>query len=308
MVRMRGLAAAGKLWSPRIYVAGDWRQYPEQSVARNLAAYQVAGYDFIKLHGETGALLDSIATAAHLLGIPFMGHVEDSVPHALAVHYASIEHLTGYPGAGISPNDTLTLADTTRLPELIAATQRAGVWNCPTQGLYELWDTDPETWPERQYGPSIAQTLQKADAATVLWWRLRRRIIKALQDEGAGLLLGTDAPLVPFGFGVHRELQALVRAGLTPYQALATGTRNVAAYFGQLHEEGTVAVGKRADLVLLTGNPLNDITHTMNPAGVMVNGRWLSRATIDRGLAAAAAKLAAARKAEAAQRKQGAAP
>jgi adenine deaminase len=112
-----------------------------------------------------------------------------------------------------------------------------------------------------------------------------------------------------YGFGVHRELQALVRAGLTPYQALATGTRNVAAYFGNLRTEGTVAVGKRADLVLLTGNPLDDITHTMNPAGVMVNGRWLSRAAIDRGLAAAAAAFAArTRKAKAAERKQGAAP
>jgi imidazolonepropionase-like amidohydrolase len=120
----------------------------------------------------------------------------------------------------------------------------------------------------------------------------KRQVIRALQAAGAGLLSGTDGPDVPFmvctlpGFTLHRELAALVWAGLTPYQALATSTRNVAAYFGTLDESGTVAVGKRADLVLLDGNPLVDISQTMHIAGVMLNGRWLSRATLDRRLAA----------------------
>jgi imidazolonepropionase-like amidohydrolase len=99
-------------------------------------------------------------------------------------------------------------------------------------------------------------------------------------------LTGTDAPtlfLVP-GFSLQRELQAFVTAGLTPYQALVASTRNVARYFGTLHESGTVAVGKRADLVLLRGNPLQDIAQTQAPAGVMVNGRWIARAEIDERL------------------------
>jgi imidazolonepropionase-like amidohydrolase len=74
---------------------------------------------------------------------------------------------------------------------------------------------------------------------------LRRRLIKALHDGGVGLLLGSDAPQtynVP-GFSIHRELEVLVGAGLTPYQALETGTRNVAAFFGTLKEAGTIEVG-----------------------------------------------------------------
>jgi imidazolonepropionase-like amidohydrolase len=118
---------------------------------------------------------------------------------------------------------------------------------------------------------------------------LRRRIIKALHDGGAGLLLGSDAPQVwnvP-GFSIHRELTTYVAAGLTPFQALATGTRNVAVHTGTLQRAGTIEAGKRADLVLLDGNPLQDITHTGRIAGVVIAGRWLARAELDRRLASA---------------------
>lgn len=115
---------------------------------------------------------------------------------------------------------------------------------------------------------------------------LRRRLIRALHDGGAGLLLGSDAPQVwnvP-GFSIHRELATYVAAGLTPYAALATGTRNVAAHFGTLDRAGTIEPGKRADLVLLDGNPLQDIANTSRIAGVMIGGRWLSKREIDERL------------------------
>jgi imidazolonepropionase-like amidohydrolase len=76
-----------------------------------------------------------------------------------------------------------------------------------------------------------------------------------------------------------------VAAGLTPYEALATGTRNVAAFLGNQSEAGTVEAGKRADLILLDGNPLTDISNVSLRAGVMVGGWWLPKAEIDRRLA-----------------------
>jgi imidazolonepropionase-like amidohydrolase len=120
--------------------------------------------------------------------------------------------------------------------------------------------------------------------------QVRRKLIKALHAGGAGLLLGSDAPQiynVP-GFSVHRELAALVAAGLTPYQALETGTRNVAVFFGTLSTSGTIGVGKRADLVLLDANPLLDVGNTTRRAGVMLRGRWLPRTEIETRLAAIA--------------------
>jgi imidazolonepropionase-like amidohydrolase len=104
------------------------------------------------------------------------------------------------------------------------------------------------------------------------------------------LLVGTDhGLLVEDVITVHDELQDLVSAGLTPYQALSAGTRNVANYFGTLDETGTVAPGKRADLVLLNGSPLENIQNTRRPAGVMIGGRWVAREQLDRRLAATGA-------------------
>ena len=104
------------------------------------------------------------------------------------------------------------------------------------------------------------------------------------------MLLGTDhapvcdttqKPAYRAGAATRLELVALVNAGLTPYEALATGTVNVAKYFETLAETGTVEVGKRADLVLLNSNPLQTFDGLVRPAGVMLGGRWLSRADLD---------------------------
>jgi imidazolonepropionase-like amidohydrolase len=113
-----------------------------------------------------------------------------------------------------------------------------------------------------------------------------------LYNGGVGFLLGSDAPQVwnvP-GFSIRRELAYMVDAGLTPYQALETGTRNVARFFGTESTRGTIAEGKRADLVLLDGNPLTDIGNVGRQAGVMVGGRWLSPEEIARRLATMEAK------------------
>jgi imidazolonepropionase-like amidohydrolase len=129
------------------------------------------------------------------------------------------------------------------------------------------------------------QQIPQADRAKLLG--LRRRFVKALHDAGVPFALGSDAPQfwnVP-GFSAHRELRALVDAGLTPYQALRTGTKNVSTYFGTESTTGTVGAGKRADLVLLDANPLENIDNSTRIAGVMVNGRWLAKADIDKRLA-----------------------
>jgi len=116
---------------------------------------------------------------------------------------------------------------------------------------------------------------------------LRRKLIKALQAGGVGIALGSDSPQywnAP-GFSLNRELASYVAAGLTPYQALSTGTRNIARFLGNEAEAGTIAVGKRADLILLDANPLADIKNISRKAGVMLGGKWLPKEEIERQLA-----------------------
>ena len=189
--------------------------------------------------------------------------------------------------------------DQSKLPALVRATRAAGVWNVPTQVLMENLIAVPAAElarrPELRYVPdstvakwtemrnTIMQETGSTPASARTMLETRRRLIRELHKAGAGLLLGSDAPQVwnvP-GFSTHRELEVLVAAGLTPWQALETGTRNVARYFGTMKDTGTIEPGKRADLVLLDADPLADIRNTTRRAGVMLRGRWLSQGEIE---------------------------
>ena len=105
---------------------------------------------------------------------------------------------------------------------------------------------------------------------------------KALHDAGAPLLLGTDTPnpFVPTGAAVHEELALLVQAGLSPFEALRTGTAAVGEFLSD-STVGTIAAGRSADLVLLEGNPLDDIQTTREISGVVLRGRWYTRDSLD---------------------------
>jgi imidazolonepropionase-like amidohydrolase len=122
---------------------------------------------------------------------------------------------------------------------------------------------------------------------------LRDRMLAALYRAGARLLLGSDSPQVYSvpGFSLAHELRAMVGAGLPIYTVLEAATRGPAEYFGQTTEFGMVAVGLRADLILLDGNPLEDVRNVHRQAGVMLRGCWLPKAEIDRRLGQIAAKF-----------------
>ena len=109
------------------------------------------------------------------------------------------------------------------------------------------------------------------------------RIVGILHQEGAPLLVGTDTSvrLVVQGFSIHEELSNLVDAGLTPYEALRCATSEAARFLGQSGEWGTVAVGKRADLILVQGNPLAEIESLQDLEAIFVNGFHLTRSDLD---------------------------
>jgi hypothetical protein len=228
---------------------------------------------------------------------------------ALEAKYWTIDHIDGYIEALAKPGATegqlfginlIGQVDESRIPSLVAQTKAAGTWIVPTQVLIESWYGPEDVaamqkWLEMKYVDSedlsqwVANKRKNVEAYSAdhrqRYIALRRRLIKALHDGGVGILLGSDAPQiwnVP-GFSIHREIATYVAAGLTPYQALATGTRAVAAHFN-LDRAGIVDTGKQADLVLLDANPLQDIANTSKIAGVMIGGRWLPKSEIDKRL------------------------
>ncbi len=113
--------------------------------------------------------------------------------------------------------------------------------------------------------------------------QIRDQLLLALYEADAGLMLGADAPQIfnPPGFSAHRELQLYVEAGLTPFEALKTGTVNVAEYLGETRTSGIVASGARADLVLLSSNPLESIPFHDRIEGVISAGKYYDREELD---------------------------
>ena len=109
-------------------------------------------------------------------------------------------------------------------------------------------------YPENNY---LKNSTSKGVASSRSSDPVRKKLVKALHDAGARILLRTDYPnpfVVP-GFPIHEELQNLVEAGLRPYEAIRAGTVDAAEFLGARGEFGTVSVGVRADLILLEGNP-----------------------------------------------------
>ncbi|MDQ3698429.1 MAG: amidohydrolase family protein [Gemmatimonadota bacterium] len=334
---LRDRLAKGEILGPTLYVGApslNGNSAPTADTAAKLVrAHKAAGYDLLKIHpGLTRPAYDAMVATAREVGMTFAGHVpqEVGVRRALASRQSTIDHLDGYlegamsdsaiarlRGGGTNFADFVRSIDAGLFASLAQETKARGTWNVPTMFLWESFfgPESPEAMaqrPEMRYVSRQAVEgwqnqkrnrirLDSANAATpelaARYLALRRRMLKALADAGALLLMGTDSPQmfnVP-GFALHRELQVMSQAGLTPYQVLESGTRNVARYAAEdLKLDGafgTVAVGNRADLVLLEANPLEGVENVAKRAGVMVRGRWVPASEIEAGLAALVARM-----------------
>jgi len=312
---------SGEVFGPRLVTSGPSLNGRSVSGAvdaeRQVREQKAAGYDFIKVHpGLSNAEFSALADTANEIGMPYGGHVPVAagVRQALNKRMATIDHLDGYfaallpvsegGGGGYGGFFDVMLAgvlNADEIPGIVAATKNAQTWNVPTEVLVEqMIDNTPMTElqkrPEMRYVP--AETLKRwisskeealnergfnAETAA-LAITLRRRLILELNEAGAGLLLGSDAPQVfnvP-GFSIHRELVALVAAGLSPYEAIRTGTVAAAEFLSS--NGGIVAQGKDADLILLDANPLEDIQNSKRIHGVMLRGHWYPKAELEERL------------------------
>ncbi len=319
---LRDRASRGEIIAPTIFAAGPGlsgeRVADAEAAERTVREQHAAGYDLLKVFNMSPRVYEHMAATAHELGMPFAGHVPESVglqgaidarqssidhfdryvEYLAATHPDVDEHEPGFFGSGM-----IGLVDLDRIPAAVAATREARVWNVPTLSLVEhLASPEPAEqmirWPEMRYMPQEVldgwvrskhsfgerEDFQPEAAAQLV--DVRRQLTKALHDAGAMIALGSDAPQffnVP-GFSLHHEMEMMVNAGLTPHEVLITGTRNPAIYFGKSDEFGTVEVGQRADLVLLEANPLEDISNVQNRVGVMLRGKWLPETEIQERL------------------------
>lgn len=320
--------------APNFYVGApsiNGQSAPTPEAADSLVrAHAAAGYDLQKIHpGVSLETWDHMVDVAAEVGLPFGGHVPSDVGlvHAMETGMSTVDHLDGYvqavaaddvvaqinTGRPISLEGLVRGVDESKIAEIVQLTIDHDVYVVPTMYLWEnlYGTTDPEPFlaqPEMRYVSSEQREQWRRQAAggprgapevVEAFFDVRDRILKALADAGAPIMMGTDSPQmfnVP-GFALHREIDEMADAGMTNQQILESGTVAVGHYvrdhLGRDERFGIVAPGMRADLVLLGSNPLDDLDNLQDRVGVMVRGRWVPRDEIDAGLEALAAKHAA---------------
>jgi hypothetical protein len=295
-----------------------------------VADQKAAGYDFLKPYSRLSReAYEALAAAGKRHGMVLAGHVPTAVglTGVLAAQQHSIEHLDGYVYALVPDGVTLPEAGSTqarmraalsrldpaRLPGVVAQTLAAGTWNCPTLVVLDRFAAleDLEALKRR------VQWLDKIPPAIVAQWdprqdfRLRTytaedyavlragnaqraKILAALAAANAPLLVGTDTgnPFVIPGAALHDEIELMVAAGLPRERVLRAATADAARYLGTPHEAGVVDIGARADLVLVSIDPLT-APLPLVPDGVMVRGKWLPRADLEARLADITRRIAA---------------
>jgi hypothetical protein len=282
------------------------------------------GYDLIKVYNRLrGDVYQAILESASARGIPVAGHVPWQVGWDAVVDgsQVTIEHFDGlidrvggtgrstflYDVAGMT--EAMDARDDEALRQAGERVAADGVFVVPTLVVIDGFQSPEDAAADRadplmQYvHPDVAwswATTPPLDEATVAM--LDRYALEVLDytaafhDAGARVVLGTDAnnAYVLPGFSVHRELELLVRAGLTPGEALIAGTATAAAAIG-LDDVGTIEVGKRADLLLLGADPREDVAHAADRVGVMVAGQWHEEAELQALMDELAASYAAQR-------------
>jgi imidazolonepropionase-like amidohydrolase len=315
--RVTACFAAGTWPGPTVYSSGPITDGDPPEIAgaravgtpeegrRAVREDKAAGRDGIKIYDLLSLpAYDAILDEAHRQELPVWGHLPFAVPldHAIALHQASIEHIDSLLGPmQADPGDAARLkldelvrhADPERLRPHARAMKAAGVWICPTVAVIQM------DWPAGRSATGMAYLPAPFMRRYARNWsagsgalanaesRLALATVRVLHEEGVGILAGSDAlkrNVVP-GFALVQEIGYLVAAGLRPYEALQAATTNAARFLHRSGEFGGVEAGMRADLLLLSADPLADVANLRRRVGVMARGRWYPEATLRARLA-----------------------
>ncbi|HEY0458155.1 MAG TPA: amidohydrolase family protein [Pyrinomonadaceae bacterium] len=294
---------------------------------------KTAGYDFIKVTTFIKPeVYEAAVDEAAKQNIRVVGHADSrfvTLERALKAKQ-QIEHLDGYMEAILADNapmkgsvsdlyiydpknwDSLEYVDEKKIAEIAKLTVASNPFVDPTQHFMKNTFGLPRpeesirAQPDFRFYPPKVQELyigfykrtrlnQVSYEKRARWVELRNRIIKAIADAGGRIMAGSDTPefLWLYGFTEHRELKALADAGLSNFAALEAATRNPSLYLGTIEKVGTIEKGRRADLVLLDANPLENISNTERRAGVMLKGKYYTQTEMNGWLDEIAPRIAA---------------
>jgi imidazolonepropionase-like amidohydrolase len=271
----------------RMFYPGGVAVTSEQQLAQELDRAATLGVDFFKTYVRLpDRFQKGVVDFAHALNKPVTSH---EIYPAIAFGIDGVEHLGSTSRRGYSPK----LSATGRAyKDVIDLLTKSGVTLTPTIGIYGafaaretgdkalLFDPRLALYPLSVVAHLTELATTLPDPALDQAIKPYEATLKAVAGGGGTIIAGTDSPIVPYGLGLHVELESYVHAGLTPFQALQTATVNAAQALGIGDQIGTIEPGKLADLAFLGGDPLMDIRNTRDVKRVMRGGRLFSVADL----------------------------
>jgi imidazolonepropionase-like amidohydrolase len=292
------VARKGPAPVPRLFLCGPHLDspppaYPTDSyIVRDAEETRLAvnrfaddGASAIKVYFRLPLALIRVAIeAAHARGIPVMGHLEIvDAGDAIRAGIDGIEHATSF-GTALLP-----LRDAEKYRQAVLADN-----NARKEGRYQVWNSiNLDTSRARallklivENGIFVSPTLavferragdKNTNEIHVHGFKQMEEFVRLVHRAGARIVVGShsDVPHAKRGWAYQRELELLVESGLTPMEAIEAGTMQNARYFRVADRLGSVEVGKLADLILVSGDPVKNISNMRHVKRVMLNGRWI---------------------------------
>jgi imidazolonepropionase-like amidohydrolase len=259
--------------------------------------YADAGFEQIKVYTQLKPdVLKAISAEAHRRGLTVTGHVPAAVDAfgGIEAGMDQINHLqfVTRPMQGADGKGPIDLSSD-RAKQLIALMKAHQTVIDPTEGWGEM-GSHPKTVPAASFEPGLKAapfylaTKFEALGGPTDEARFNQRmatsgrVIKALYDAGIPIVAGSDTGLI--GYGIDRELELYVQAGLPPIAAIQTATLGAARAMKLDKDSGSIEVGKRADLLLVNGDPLANISDLRRVTKVVRNGRLYDSLALGRSV------------------------
>jgi len=284
------------------FLGSDNLRSPQEALEM-VRLHQQRGYDFIKIHEDVAKdTYLALLAEAEKEGIPVVGHAQRNLPLEYTLRLTLIAHMEEV-AMVFADNQNFIIPELSidKAQEIASQVKASGIYISPTltvlqmiqdyrdDARFEKLKRRPETrylakseydnytTEGKEYRTELFSSAKGISAVDTLM-KNTQTLTKAFAIAGVPLLVGTDnIGLQIAGFSIHDEMAAMHDADVPTFTVLNGATQLAARYLKRQAVAGTISEGKKAEFILLSRNPLDDIRNTRSVEGVMIKGRWFDK-------------------------------